>query len=67
MKWVCELPFDIQNEILRECGRITTELCGDDINLYEVVNNVMQEKLVNIIGYEKGLLDADKYYGYLKW
>lgn len=67
MKWVYELPLEIQNEILRDCVKITTELCGDNVNLYEIVNNVMNEKLINIIGHEKGLLDADKYYGYLKW
>lgn len=65
MKWVYELPLKIRNEILRDCVEITTELCGDNVDLYEVVDNVMREKLVNIIGHEDGLLDADKYWKYL--
>ena len=65
MKWVYELPLEIRNEILRDCVEITTELCGDNVDLYEVVDNVMREKLVNIIGHEDGLLDADKYWKYL--
>lgn len=65
MKWVYELPLEIRNEILRDCVEITTELCGNNVDLYEVVDNVMREKLVNIIGHEDGLLDADKYWKYL--
>lgn len=65
MKWVYELPLEIRNEILRDCVEITTELCGDNVDLYEVIDNVMREKLVNIIGHEDGLLDADKYWKYL--
>lgn len=65
MKWVYELPLEIRNEILRDCVEITTELCGDNVDLYEVVDNVMREKLVNVIGHEDGLLDANKYWKYL--
>ena len=65
MKWVMDLPIEIQNEILRDAIKIATELCGDDIYLYELMDNVMNEKLINIIGYEDGLLDADKYKKYL--
>jgi len=65
MKWVYELPLEIRNEILRDCVKITTELCGDNVDLYEVIDNVMREKLVNVIGHEDGLLDADKYWKYL--
>ena len=65
MKWVYELPLEIRNEILRDCVEITTELCGDNVDLYEVIDNVMREKLVNVIGHEDGLLDADKYWKYL--
>jgi hypothetical protein len=65
MKWVYKLPLEIRNEILRDCVEITTELCGDNVDLYEVIDNVMREKLVNVIGHEDGLLDADKYWKYL--
>ena len=65
MKWVMDLPIKIQNEILRDAIKIATELCGDDIYLYELMDNVMNEKLINIIGYEDGMLDADKYWKYL--
>lgn len=65
MKWVMDLPIKIQNEILRDAIKIATELCGDDIYLYELMDNVMNEKLINIIGYEDGMLDADKYKWYL--
>lgn len=65
MKWVYELPLEIRNEILRDTVNIITEFCGDEVDLYEAVDNVMCEKLVNIIGHEDGLLDADKYWKYL--
>ena len=65
MKWVMDLPIEIQNEIIRDVVKITTELCGDDLYLYELIDNVMCEKLVNVIGHEDGLLDADKYWKYL--
>ena len=65
MKWVCDLPIEIQNEILRDAVDIATKVCGNDVYLYELVNNVMNEKLINIIGHEEGLLDADKYWRYL--
>ena len=50
---------------MRDAVNIITEFCGDEVDLYETVNNVMCEKLVNIIGHEDGLLDADKYWKYL--
>ena len=65
MKWVMDLPIKIQNEILRDAIKIATEFCGDDVYLYELIDNVMNEKLINIIGHEDGLLDADKYWKYL--
>ena len=65
MKWVYELPLEIRNEILRDAVNIITEFCGDEVDLFESIDIVMREKLVNIIGDEKGLLDADKYSKYL--
>lgn len=65
MKWVYELPLEIRNEILRDAVNILTECCGDEVDLFESIDIVMREKLVNIIGDEKGLLDADKYSKYL--
>lgn len=65
MKWVYELPLEIRNEILRDAVNILTEYCGDEVDLFESIDIVMREKLVNIIGDEKGLLDADKYSKYL--
>ena len=41
MKWVMDLPIEIQNEILRDAIKIATEFCGDDIYLYELMDNVM--------------------------
>lgn len=65
MKWVYELPLEIRNEILRDAVNIITEFCGDEVDLYESIDIVMREKLVNVIGDEKGLLDVDKYAKYL--
>lgn len=65
MKWVSKLPIEIQNEILRDAVKIATKFCGDEICLYELVDNVMHEKLINIIGYENGMLSPIKYSKYL--
>ena len=65
MKWVSELPTEIQNEIIKDVVKIATKFCGDDLSLYELIDNVMREKLINIIGYENGMLSPIKYSKYL--
>ena len=65
--WVCQLDEDIQAEIRRDAIATMqkyTDYTDDEI-IYEVDNFVMNEKLINIIGYEDGMLDADKYSKYV--
>lgn len=66
-KYVNQLPKDIQDAIKRDAIAILeniTDYSHDEI--MDIVNNVvMNEKLVNIIGSEDGLLDYDKYSKYL--
>ena len=62
MKWVFDLPIEIQNEIVRDVVETATKFCGDDLYLYD---NVMCEKLINIIGDEDGMLSPTKYGKYL--
>lgn len=64
MKWVSDLPLEIQNEICRDAVEIETKYCSE-LNLFDVLEKIHNEKLINIIGHEEGLLDADKYYKYL--
>lgn len=64
MKWVCDLPIEIQNEICRDAIEIETKYCSG-VNLFETLDKIHNEKLINIIGHEDGLLDADKYWKYL--
>lgn len=66
-KYVNQLPKDIQNAIKRDAIAILeniTNYSHDEI--MNIVNDVvMNEKLINIIGSEDGLLDYDKYGKYL--
>jgi len=67
VKWVCELDENIQNEIRNDARAILNE-CTDytENEITEIIENtIMNEKLVNIIGYEEGMLDADKYSKYV--
>jgi hypothetical protein len=65
MKWIFDLPIEIQNEIVRDVVETATKFCGDDLYLYELIDNVMCEKLINIIGDEDGMLSPTKYGKYL--
>lgn len=66
-KYVNQLPKDIQDAIKHDAIAIlenTTDYSHDEI--MNVVNDVvMNEKLINIVGSEDGLLDYDKYSKYL--
>ena len=63
MIWVYELPLEIQSEIRNEVFNILIKLGVD--NIEEATERAMNEKLINIIGHEEGLLDAHKYWKYL--
>lgn len=63
MIWVCELPLEIQSEIRNEVFNILIKLGVD--NIEEATERAMNEKLIDIIGHEEGLLDAHKYWKYL--
>lgn len=71
VKWVCELPESVQNEIRMDANKIIDDLGLtfplDDItpDRESLIDHIMNEKLINIIGYEEGLLDADKYSKYV--
>lgn len=66
-KYVKQLPKNIQDAIKHDAIAMLkniTDYSHDDI--MDIVNNVvMNEKLINIIGSEDGLLDYDKYSKYL--
>lgn len=63
IKWVCELPLEIQAEIQNEIYDLFIEIGID--NLEESVERAMNEKLINIIGSEYGLLSYEKYAKYI--
>lgn len=63
IKWVCELPLEIQAEIQNEIYDLFVEIGID--NLEESVERAMNEKLINIIGNEYGLLSYEKYAKYI--
>lgn len=63
IKWVCELPLEIQAEIQNEIYDLFIEIGID--NLEESVERAMNEKLINIIGSEYGLLPYEKYAKYI--
>lgn len=83
-KFICQLPLSVQNEIRHDLTDIVKKIGLefpsqiDDITycktIDEYVNKIMDEKLINIIGYETAyingeevntLLDFDKYKRYL--
>ena len=83
-KFVCELPQEVQNEIRHDLTDIVKKLGLefpsqiDDVTycqtIDDYVDEIMNEKLINIIGYETAyidgeevntLLDFDKYKKYL--
>lgn len=66
-KYINQLPKDVQNTIKHEAIvtlEKNTDYSHDEI--MDIVNNVvMNEKLINIIGCEEGLLSYNKYNKYL--
>lgn len=65
MKWICELPEEVQREIKADATRILTEAGLDAGELAEALDRVMNEKLVNVVGYDAGELPAEKYGKYI--
>lgn len=66
-KYINQLPKDVQNTIKHE-AIVTLENTTDysyETILVIVNTYVMDEKLINIIGCEEGLLSYDKYSKYL--
>lgn len=66
-KYISQLPHDVQMEIAYD-AIVTLENTTDysyETILVIVNTYVMDEKLINIIGSEDGLLDYDKYCKYL--
>ena len=66
-KYVNQLPHDVQMEIAIDA--IVTLEENTNYSTHDIVcivhDVVMNEKLINIIGSEEGLLDYDKYSKYL--
>lgn len=66
-KYINQLPKDVQNTIKHDAIvklEKNTDYSHDEI--MDIVNNVvMDEKLINVIGNEEGLLSYDKYSKYL--
>lgn len=66
-KYVNQLPHDVQMEIAIDA--IVTLEENTDYSTHDIVcivhDIVMNEKLINIIGSEEGLLDYNKYSKYL--
>ena len=65
VKWVCELPAEIQDELKADALAIMRGLGFDDETVAETIDAVMREKLINVIGDEVGQLPADKYLKYV--
>lgn len=65
MKWVCELPSKVQRELKRDAEMILRDVGYEGEELDEALERVMNEKLVNIIGYGCGELPAEKYGKYI--
>lgn len=66
-KYINQLPHDVQMDIAIDA--IVTLEENTDYSTHDIVcivhDVVMNEKLINIIGSEDGLLDYDKYSKYL--
>lgn len=68
MKWVCELPMDVQCELRKDAYEILARVFDgevDDEALDTMVSDVMNEKLINVVGYADGELPYEKYGKYL--
>ena len=73
MKYVNQLPPQVQAEIRRDAYRINMEWYGEDVEaitgmtIEEIVEDcIMCERLCNIAGRESdGMLDAEKYRRYM--
>ena len=66
-KYISQLPHEVQTQIAHDAIATlenTTDYTHDEILV--IVNTVvMDEKLINVIGHEEGLLDYNKYSKYL--
>lgn len=75
MRFICELPTEVQNEIRNEIKSIGEKIGlefpyqADDITTYnnidEYVNDIMREKLINVLGDNEYMLSWNKYKKYL--
>ena len=73
MRYIAQLPPQVQAEIRRDAYRITSEWYGDEMeeiigmSIEELVENcTMTERLCNVAGLEsEGMLDAVKYRRFL--
>lgn len=68
VKWIYELPIEVQCELRRDAYEILARVFDyelDDYELDTMVDDVMNEKLINVIGYADGMLSPDKYGKYL--
>lgn len=64
VKWVAQLPLEVQTEIIKDSIKILAYI-GNDEPIATTIDYVLREKIVNVIGYEHGTLDADKYGKYI--
>lgn len=62
--WVYQLPTEVQRELREDARQMLEDIeLGEDIE--DALDRVMCEKLVNVVGYEGGLLSPDKYGKYM--
>lgn len=62
--YICQLPAHVQEEIRRDAYKILIACAvrwDSTEELNEAVENLMCEKLTNVLGSDCGLLDYDKY------
>ena len=67
VKFICELTDELQSELRDEAIEVMKEhtLYSMDEIMDIVDNYVMNEKLINVVGYEDGLLNPEKWMKYI--
>lgn len=64
LRYAFELPVDMYHEFVKDATSILEKAGYEKNEIPAMIDELKNEKLVNMVGDEEGLLDYNKYMGY---
>lgn len=64
VRWICELPAEVQAELKKDAIEELKKYYNP-CDLYGVLDDIMNERLIDVVGCEPGMLSPEKYGKYL--